>query len=457
MLYNQPAAKVKPFLKALKSEFKGELKSIEADLSSPIHFSDIYESFEAALKVATNSYPGSELFIQLSSGTPAMTAVSILVGKSMYNAQFIQSSIEQGVQFAEIPFDIAADFLPSLVLKKDKDLQHLMSGVAPENAEFDSIITQNPAMKRVKQKAAILAQRNVPVLIYGETGTGKELLAKAIRNSSSRAGKPFLVINCGAIPNDLIDSTLFGHAKGAFTGANAVHKGFFEQADGGTLFLDEFGELPLESQVRLLRVLQDGTYTRVGDPQERKTDVRIIAATNKNLMDEIAAGRFREDLFYRVAIGVLQLPPLRDRKGDLGLLADALLEQINKDAVTQPGYISKKISAKARKLILSSPWLGNVRDLHATLLRASLWQIGDTLTDKDVQEAMINTPSPVEGVLNRNIDQGIDINEIIGDVCRHYIDRALQETNGSKTKAAELLNLKNYQTLNNWMEKYGIN
>ena len=164
-------------------------------------------------------------------------------------------------------------------------------------------------MATLKTKAAILAKADVPVLIYGETGTGKELFAKAIHNASARAGKPLLVLNCGAIPKDLVDSTLFGYTKGAFSGAIKDTPGYFADANGGTLFLDEFGELPLDSQVRLLRVLQDGTYTPVGSTHSKTTNIRIIAATNKNLVDEVAAGRFREDLFYRVAIGVLQLPP----------------------------------------------------------------------------------------------------------------------------------------------------
>jgi transcriptional regulator with PAS, ATPase and Fis domain len=369
----------------------------------------------------------------------------------------LQSSLQQGVQVVELPFDIAADFLPSVADALDDRLTSLIACEAPSTAAFDHIITQDPQMERLKERAAILAMREVPVLIHGETGTGKELFARAIHNTSPRSKQPFLSLNCGAIPSELIDSTLFGHSKGAFTGATTSKPGVFDQADGGTLFLDEFGELPLEAQVRLLRVLQDGSFTPVGSTEERIVDVRIIVATNRNLAEEIAEGRFREDLFYRVAIGVINLPPLRNRKGDLWLLAEYLIEQINKDASTQPGYVDKNISASAKKVIQSHSWPGNVRELYATLLRASLWSGEPTISGTDLKEAMLDVPLKEEGVLGRDVSQGIDINGLISDVVVHYIARAMEESGGSKSKAAEMLGLKNYQTLTNWMEKYGVN
>lgn len=328
--------------------------------------------------------------------------------------------------------------------------------MAPDTAAFNDILSQSAVMDVLKRKAAALAQRDVPVLIYGETGTGKELFAKAIHNASARADKPMLVLNCGAIPKDLVDATLFGYTKGAFTGATKDTPGFFGDANGGTLFLDEFGELPLDSQVRLLRVLQDGTYTQVGSTVAKSTDVRIIAATNKNLMDEVAAGRFREDLFYRIAIGVLHLPPLRERVDDLLLLTNSILAKIANEASPSSGAKGKKLSVKARKVIQGYHWPGNVRELQATLLRATLWHRGDTLSDEDIRGALMSITPRKEGVLEQDVTQGIDINEIISSVCRHYIEQALTVSNGSKSKAAELLGLKNYQTLSNWMEKYGI-
>jgi transcriptional regulator with PAS, ATPase and Fis domain len=385
-----------------------------------------------------------------------MTSVSILTGKTKYKARFLQSSKEQGVQEVDIPFDIAADFLPSVTEVLDEKLTNLIAYTPPSTAEFDQIITKDPVMNRLKERAAILAIREVPVLVYGDTGTGKELFARAIHNTSLRSEKTFVALNCGAIPSELIDSTLFGHVKGAFTGANANKAGVFQQADGGTLFLDEFGELPADAQVRLLRVLQDGTFVPVGSVEETKVNVRIIVATNRNLVKEIAEGNFREDLFYRVAIGVLNLPPLKDRKGDLWLLAENMIEQINREAASQPGYKDKKISAGAKKVILNHAWPGNVRELYATLLRATLWGSSPNLSETDIKEAMLGVTPAGQDILGRDLSQGFDINEVIGEVCTHYIERALADSNASKTKAAQLLSIKNYQTLNNWMDKYGI-
>jgi len=456
VLHNQPESLVRPVFHTLVENFSTEIIFCAVDIQSPIHFGDIYKALDTALSRAVEENPSAQLNIQLTSGTPAMTSVSILTGKTKYKVKFLQSSLEQGVQFVDIPFDIAADFLPSVSNVLDKQLTNLIANGAPSTAAFDNIVTQDLLMKRLIQRAAILAIREVPVLIHGETGTGKELFARAIHNSSNRSEESFLSINCGAIPSGLMDSTLFGHAKGAFTGATSDRKGVFAEANGGTLFLDEFGELPLEAQVRLLRVLQDGTYLPVGATKELFTDVRIIVATNRNLPKEIAKGRFREDLFYRVAIGVIDLPPLRSRQGDKWLLAEHLLEQINNEAANQPCYINKKISPGAKKIILNHSWPGNIRELHAALLRGSLWGASANISESDMKEAMLTLNPKEEGVLGKDISQGVDIIEIIRDVSVHYIERALIESSGSKTKAAELLSLKNYQTLNNWMEKYGI-
>ncbi len=331
-----------------------------------------------------------------------------------------------------------------------------MEGRVEPNAAFDNIITQHPGLMKLKSQASIIAQRNIPVLIIGETGTGKELFARAIHNSSPRTNNPFLTVNCGAIPSELIDSSLFGHVKGAFTGAISDKTGFFEDADGGTLFLDEFGELPLNAQVRLLRVLQDGTMNRVGDTQEKKVDVRVVAATNKNLLNEVAQGRFREDLYYRIAVGVLQLPPLRDRTGDLGLLCDVLLSRINQEAKDQPGYKHKKISVKAKNLILQHAWPGNIRELHATLIRASLWNSGNKITEGDIKEAIFQQSSGKDNILNKELSKEFNLQAVMTEVAKHYIEKALNVNNGHKTKAAENLGLKNYQTLTNWMKKYNI-
>lgn len=456
LIYNYSKKEVAPYLEWLKTQVTTEIHAEYVKLASPTDFSDIYQASNATLKQCWQTIAGNKISILLSPGTPAMQAVWILLGKTRYPVKFIQSSIQQGVQDVELPFDIAAEFLPELATRNASQLTELMANTAPDTAQFDSIISQNPVVQRLKERAAILATRDVPVLIQGETGTGKELFARAIHNSSARSKQSFIALNCGAIPKELIDSALFGHVKGAFTGASNNHTGVFEQADGGTLFLDEFGELPLDAQVRLLRVLQDGTFSRVGDSKERKVDVRIISATHKDLTQAIADHQFREDLYYRVAIGVLPLPALREREGDIRLLADTLLDRINEEASTQPGFQHKKLSPGARKIILNHYWPGNVRELHAALLRASIWSIGDKISETDMQESMLKAPRKKSDVMEQPLGNGFNIQEVIDEIEHHYVEKAWLQSGKRKKQATELLGYNSYQNLDKRLKKYGI-
>lgn len=456
LLYSYPENLVKPYIEYLTAGFDLPVEAHKEKLSSPIDFGDIYHVADKHLKELSEDSQ-NQISILLSPGTPAMQAVWILLGKTRYPAIFYQSTIEQGVQQVEIPFDISAEFLPDLAINAAKQIDYLASGQVPIDAAFDDILTQNPLLQKLKSQASLIAKRDVPVLIYGETGTGKELFATAIHNASVRCGSQLITVNCGAIPPDLIDSTLFGHKKGSFTGAIQDKAGLFQQANGGTIFLDEFGELPMDVQVRLLRVLQGGEITPVGAIKPEFVDVRVIAATNRNLMIEVAEGRFREDLFYRIAVGVLHLPPLRERAGDIGLLVDELLGIINADAASQPGYTHKKISVNGKNILLSHEWPGNVRELYSTLLRASLWTQDNEITVEDVEAAIFKIPESKTGILSKELDNAFDIQDVIGDVARHYIKRALDESNGNKTLAAEKLGLASYQTLKGWIEKYQAN
>lgn len=456
LLHDQDQQKVTAYLDWLTQSNTIKAVSIPCALRSPIDFGDIHQAVDGYLKNLTGEHPDLDISIHLSPGTPSMTAVSILLGKTKYNTRFVQSTKEKGGEFVTIPFDISAEFVPQLVKRADQKLSELALDHAPTSAAFSDIITQNPDFQRVIRKAEKIAVRNVSALIMGESGTGKELFAKAIHNASQRKGKPFITVNCGAIPKDLIDSALFGHIKGAFTGAISNKTGFFEAADGGTLFLDEFGEFPQDAQVRLLRVLQYGEINKVGDSKAQIVDVRVIAATNRNLAQDIAEGRFREDLFYRVAIGVLTLPPLRERSGDLVLLVDHLMTSINREASNQPGYINKKISVKAKNIILSYAWPGNIRELHGTLLRASIWAESDTISEFDIKEAMISRPVNGNKSELPEIGSGLDIQGLLDDIKRQYITKALAQVAGNKKKATVLLGLPNYQTLSNWMDKLNI-
>ena len=266
LLSDYPPEETKAFLAWLVSVKPLPASTVHVTLTSPTNFSEIYEAAVAALKSVYAAHGQDiSLTFHLSPGTPAMAAVWMLLAKTVYPATLIQSSKEQGVVVADIPFDISAEFIPSSRLKKDIRLEQMISALPPDAPEFDDIIHRSPQMQRVITKARLAAQHEVPVLIEGESGTGKELLARAIHRASPRAGEPFVAVNCGAIPAELIESEFFGHKKGSFTGAVSDRKGYFESAHGGTLFLDEIGELPLAAQVKILRVLQEGELTRVGD------------------------------------------------------------------------------------------------------------------------------------------------------------------------------------------------
>lgn len=451
LLYQYPREEVERYLEWLKSQVSVPICSSSVGLSSPVDFEEIYLAANGHLERITAQ--NVDLSILLSPGTPAMQAIWILLGKTRYPCRFYRSSLEKGVEQVTIPFDLSAEYIPAAKKFKTSRIHELSSTAPPVDAAFDHIVTRNPQMLELKRQAHLLSQHNVPVLILGESGTGKELFARAIHNASSRSTQPFVPLNCGAIPPELIDSELFGHKKGAFTGAVANRAGVFEQAEGGTLFLDEFGELSPSAQVRLLRVLQDGVYMRVGDTQARKADVRIICATNRDLLLGVHDGTFREDLLYRVAVGVLKLPPLRDRDGDLTLLVEALVE-----GLAQTGLDSKKISAGAKKVILNHRWPGNIRELRSTIQRSLLWASGKSITEDDMQMALfsLGENSQQDAVLNRELDKGFDLEGVLSEVAAHYIARALEESGGQKTKAAKLLGFKNHQTFGNWQKKYGI-
>jgi len=445
----------KSYIKWLKSQTLASINLRAAKLTSPINFGEIYERVVEVLDSIDRR--GAQLTYHLSPGTPAMASVWILLAKSTYPAKLIQTSPQSGVQEADIPFDIAAEFIPKLMQQSDAKLTSITQGTPDEGAEFGSIIHRSAVMKRVISQARRVAIRSIPVLIEGESGTGKELMARAIHNASPRAGKPFISVNCGAIPLELVESEFFGHKKGSFTGAVVDRKGHFERADGGTIFLDEIGELPKAIQVKLLRTLQESEVTPVGSSEPKKINVRVVAATNRTLINEVAEGNFREDLFYRLAVAIIKLPPLRKRAGDITLLIDVLLRQLN-DAAEDIGIKHKKISAAAKNLMLKHTWPGNIRELQNTLQRAAVWSDDESISLEALKDAVLLSPNAKNGddILNRPLESGIELEELLTQVARHYIERALDLTQDNKTQAAKLLGFGNYQTLTNWMNRYGI-
>lgn len=458
LLNNYPDDEITLYISWLKSRTQASISLHTVILTSPTNFGEIYTGAVAVVEQAIRER-GSKapLTFHLSPGTPAMAAIWVLLAKTRYPAELIESSVEQGVKTVSIPFDISADFLPSLLRKSDEKIERLSAGLPPEAPEFDQIVYRSPVMQRVIAMARRIALRSVPVLIEGESGTGKELLARAIHRASSRHDKPFVAVNCGAIPSELVESEFFGQMKGAFTGATQDRKGYFEAANEGTLFLDEIGELPPQAQVKILRVLQEREVVRVGDTRPVKVDVRIIAATNRNLVQEVSAGNFRADLYYRLAVAVLLLPPLREREGDISLLIDHILRQINAECVAEPGFVCKKFSAKARNLMLSYSWPGNARELFNTIYRAAVWSPGEDITVEDIREILAPIPSETKDqTAELSLGSGVNLPEILANISKEYLALALREAGGNKTKAAKLVGLPNYQTFTNWLDKYGL-
>lgn len=458
LISDWPGDQTRDYESWLRQRVVSELRCHRRPLpNGPMDFGAVYKVAKEVVESELGA-SGERLrpVFHLSPGSPAMAAVWILLGKTLYDAELIESSKTHGVRVAEIPFDIAAEFAPAILRRRDLALERAVSAEAPHAPEFSDIIYQSPAMSTIVEMAQRVAPRSVTVLIEGESGTGKELLARAIHRASARTGD-FVAVNCGAIPSELAESELFGHRKGAFTGASSDRMGQFEAANGGTIFLDEIGELPLNLQVKLLRVLQQREVVRIGEAAPRPIDVRVIAATNRSLTREVAEGRFREDLFYRLAVAVLELPPLRSRAGDLGLLLNYLLDQINEESAGAPGF-PKTLSVGARKLLLRHDWPGNVRELENTLRRATIWSGGDSISPEEVRAALLPSRGSRadKDILDQPLGNGFDLQALMDRVARAYVQRALQTAGGNKSRAAELVGLGSYQTLTNWMKRLGL-
>lgn len=325
-------------------------------------------------------------------------------------------------------------------------------GQEPETGLGD-LVARSRGMLDLFRTVRKIAEFKTTVLIGGESGTGKELAARAIHRLSPRAQGPFIAVNCGAIPDALLESELFGHRKGAFTDASRDRKGLFEEASGGTLFLDEIGELPLGLQVKLLRVLQEGEIRRLGDSQDTKVDVRVVAATARDLTAEVARGAFREDLFYRLNVFALQLPALRERREDIPLLVEHFLSRMN----ARMGLSVSGTTPEAMRLLMDYDWPGNVRELENCVERAIVLCEGATIDSDALPERLQHTPTPppasAAGALAEDAD--LSIKRASRRSEETLIRRALQKTRGNRTRAAELLEI-SHRALLYKIKEYGI-
>jgi two-component system, NtrC family, response regulator PilR len=311
---------------------------------------------------------------------------------------------------------------------------------------LENIIGKSDKMQDLFKLIPKVANSNSTVLIAGESGTGKELVATALHNLSPRKNKNFVTINCATFPEGLLESEMFGHMKGSFTGAVYSKSGLFEVADGGSFFLDEIGEMPLTLQSKLLRVLENGTFRRVGGTSDIKVDVRVISATNKNIMDEVSSGNFREDLYYRLNVVPVTIPPLRERKEDIPLLLEHFFFKYSKTP--------RKISPEALHLLINYPWKGNIRELENIVERTALLCDKEVIMPEDLPGEILKVKEDVQGL--PELTNGIfDLEQTLEKLEKDYLLKALKKANGVKTEAAKLLNL-TFRSFRHRLYKYGI-
>ncbi len=341
-----------------------------------------------------------------------------------------------------------------LVLKKAEEREALrrenraLRAEVNKEYELSEMIGKSRAMNNVFRTLQKVADYKSTVLIQGESGVGKELVARAVHGLSPRAKGPFVAVNCGAIPETLLESELFGHKRGAFTDATADKRGLFEEANEGTLFLDEIGELPLSLQVKLLRALQEETVRRLGDTRDTKVDVRIVAATVRDLLQEVSAGRFREDLYYRLNVLTIVVPPLRARREDIPLLLEHFVTRTN----ARLGTKVRGIEPEAMKLLIEYGWPGNVRELENTVERAMILTDGEMLRPQDMPEKLGESRDPVRVTLASG---ELSIKKTTRVIEEALIRRALDQTKGNRTSAARLLEI-SHRALLYKIKEYGV-
>lgn len=446
------------YRKWLSQRCKSEIILRDCQLDNVTNHGEIYTLFERNVQSVLEKF-GSKIQItfHLSPGTPSMHAVWLLLAKTRFpNIQLIQTSIESGVENVTVPFKISMEYIPLWQAKDSKGAITLPPAAIYDPVSFKSIIRLSEEMESAVQLASQMSQSDLPILIEGESGTGKELFANAIHIESPRKNKPFKVINCAALPENLLESELFGYVKGAFTGATNSSRGIIAESNEGTLFLDEIGEMELGLQRKLLRVLQEKKVRPVGGSKELPCNFRLICATNKDLSKEVVENRFREDLFYRINVGYLYLPPLRQRQGCLGVLIDRFLDRINKRESINSKFSPKHLSVDATKYLLQRDWKGNVRELENTIERMFMLQgIGINTIDLETAKSAYRPIARKDDsyILDRNIYNEFNLEKLVSEIEAHYIKKALKSCNDKITDAANMLGIKNYQTLSRKIRK----
>mgnify|MGYP000026841120 CR=1 FL=1 len=422
-----------------KSHRASEVHVLDTNLSDPTNYQEIFRGLRTHLHRIIEEFAAARFFVAVASGTPHMHACWVLLTASgeiparLLHVRPPHFVTKQHPLVTEV--DVSSREFPTV---------RFQNGLSPtEESRFDEdsvrvqlgIVGDHPAMRRSLEMGAMLAPSQAPILILGETGTGKELFAQYIHRLSGRPPEVFVAVNCAAIPEDLVESLLFGHRKGAFTGAINDQMGKFDIADKGTLFLDELGELPMPAQAKLLRVLQDGLVEPIGQARAHKVDVRIVGATNRDLRKLVRQGRFREDLFYRLNVGEIKLPPLRERRSDIPKLALHVLDRLN-GSLRRP----KRLSSQALSRLQCHNWAGNVRDLENVIERSVRLCRDDVL---DADDLLITEPVTYADPLDALPDpyEGFSLDEFLGSARKQMILRALEAANGNQSQAARMLGI----------------
>lgn len=415
-----------------------DLEDFALDIEDPTHYADILSELRGQLQEVQNEHEGANFYVSVASGTPQMHASWLmLVAGGELPARILHTRPPEHVtpekpavaeldlqrpEFPEIRAPVRAEYASSTFPDVRKTVQEV------------GIVGRHPEIQRAIEVVAMVApQTSVPVLILGETGTGKELFARLVHRLSGRPADRFVPVNCASIPEDLAESMLFGHRKGAFTGASEDRSGLFDRADGGTLFLDEIGELSTQIQSKLLRVLEENVVEPVGAEQPHEVDARVVAATNRDLEKEIEAGRFREDLYYRLEMTEIELPSLRDRRSDIPRLALHFLDRRNEEFEKQV-----RLSTEALEILQSAPFPGNVRDLENVVGRAVLLSQSEVIVPEDLEISSTSSQSPEPEFLPEP-QEGFNLKEHLDRVRSELYQRALAKADGNKSEAARLL------------------
>lgn len=412
------------------------------DFSDPFSGLDFINKRDVDLVISDirmNGMTGLELLSKIRTNFPEKPVILMTAYSSVETAV---TAVKLGASdYLLKPFELAE--LKNAIAK----IQEKQPILSQKSSNFPRIIGNSEEIAKIQQIITSIADTNSTILITGESGTGKELIAHSIHSRSLRAEKPFVPVNCSAIPESLFESEMFGHRKGSFTGAITDKKGMFKEAEGGTLFLDEIGDLALSSQAKLLRALQDGSYRAVGASGQTQSDVRVLCATNKNLAEEVQKGNFREDLLYRINVVEIELPPLRKRRDDIRILADYFI-----------AFYSQKHNRKVKgaeqdfyDAIESYDWPGNIRQLENAIERAVIMRKSEILDSSDLK-----LPTQSEDASQLTIpDTGLPLSETIEKIEATLINQALQSTKGNYSKAASLLGITR-QNLNYKLKKYKI-